>query len=146
MRRDGAAALAFAAVATLMTACGGTGASRTDAAPGADAPAETAGTACDPAAQNCGAGQKCDFGCQGAMAVVACWPATDGGVVGTTCTTVATCSAGTACIAISTAGTVCRKYCDTDGDCPTGERCHNDTVTVSCGTPATPLSLHFCHL
>ena len=53
--------------------------------------------------------------------------------------------AGTACIAISTPGTVCRKYCDTDGDCPTGERCHNDSVSVACGAPATPLALHFCY-
>ena len=145
MRHQGAAAQALAAVALLMAACGGTGGASADAAPGTDAPADSGGTACDPVAQNCGPGQKCDFGCQGTAAVVACWPATDGGMVGTTCTNTSTCAAGTACIAISTAGTVCRKYCNTDADCATGERCHNDSVGVACGAPATSLALHFCH-
>ena len=28
-------------------------------------------------------------------------------------------------------GPTCRKYCATDGDCATGERCHNVTVGVT---------------
>ena len=139
--------IALALAVTLAAACGGS-AAKTDAGSGNDSAADTGavdtGGACDPAAQNCGAGMKCDFGCQGTTAIVACWPAGDAGV-GTTCSNLTTCAAGTACTAISTAGTICRKYCNVDGDCATGERCHNDTVGVACGAPATSLSLHFCH-
>lgn len=145
MSNPGGAALALAVATLLMTACGGSGGAKADAAPGSDAPADTGGTACDPVVQNCGTAKKCDFGCEGAMAVLACVPATDGGVVGTPCTTAMTCAAGTACIAMSTTGTVCRKYCNTDSECATGERCHNDTITIGCGTAAPSLSLHFCH-
>jgi len=140
---------ALAAAVVLAAACGG-GAAKPDAGPGSDSASDTGavdtgGGACDPAAQNCGAAMKCDFGCQGTTAVVACWPAGDGGV-GAACTNLTTCAAGTACLGLPTAGTACRKYCNVDGDCATGERCHNDTVSVACGaTPATSLSLHFCH-
>jgi hypothetical protein len=131
-----------------MTACGGTGGASTDAGPGGDGSADTgATTGCDPVAQSCGAAQKCDFGCQGTTAVVACWPSTDGGVIGSLCSAAMPCGRGTGCIATAaTAGAAaCRKYCAGDSDCATGERCHNDTVAVACGAPATSLALHFCY-
>jgi hypothetical protein len=40
---------------------------------------------------------------------------------------------------------MCLKYCAGDGDCATGERCHNDNVGVACGAPATTLVLHYCY-
>ena len=139
-------------MALAATACGGTSAATVDAGPGGDGPADTApadtGTmGCDPAAQSCGAAQKCDFGCAGTTAVVSCWPSTDGGVIGSLCSTNAMpCGRGTGCVARAGAGpATCLKYCASDGDCATGERCHNDSVGVACGAPATTLALHFCY-
>ena len=67
--------IALALAVTLAAACGGS-AAKTDAGSGNDSAADTGavdtGGACDPAAQNCGAGMKCDFGCQGTTAIVAC--------------------------------------------------------------------------
>ena len=145
--------LALASVVALATtACGGTSAVTVDAGPrddgaAGDGPADTGAMGCDPAAQSCGAAQKCDFGCSGTTAVVRCWPSTDGGVVGSLCSTAMPCGRGTGCVAIASTGGAasCRKYCAGDGDCATGERCHNDSVGVACGAPATQLALHFCY-
>ena len=158
VKRDGVRKLALAAiVAVAAAACGGNSDGTPDAAPGGDgatgdgpagdAPADTGAMACDPVAQSCGAAQKCDFGCAGTTAVVACWPSTDGGAIGSPCSAAMPCGRGTGCIAnAATAGAAaCRKYCAGDGDCATGERCHNDTVAVACGAPATSLTLHFCY-
>jgi hypothetical protein len=139
-------------VALATTACGGASAVTVDAGPGddgaaGDGPADTGAMGCDPAAQSCGAAQKCDFGCAGTTAVVGCWPSTDGGVIGSLCSTAMPCGRGTGCVAIASTGGAasCRKYCAGDGDCATGERCHNDSVGVACGAPATSLALHFCY-
>jgi hypothetical protein len=135
-----------AVVAVTVAACGGTGAVTADAGPRDDGAAETGAAGCDPVAQSCGAGQKCDFGCAGNTAVVGCWPSTDGGVIGTPCAAAMPCARGGGCVASSSSGgAFCRKYCASDGDCATGERCHNDTVGVACGGPATSLALHFCY-
>jgi hypothetical protein len=141
-----AAAMAMAAATA---ACGGTAGVTVDAGPvdgRADTPApDTGPTGCDPVAQTCGAAQKCDFGCAGATAVVGCWPSTSGGTVGSPCSSAMPCAAGTGCVTVAGTAAACRKYCAGDGDCASGERCHNDTVGVACGGPATSLALHFCH-
>ena len=146
MRHLGAAVAVLAGVAALATACGGTGALSADAGPGGDGPAEASAPSCDPAAQNCGASAlKCDFSCMEGTAVVACIPNTGDGGIGSTCAPAMPCARGTACVTMATTGSLCLKYCAGDGDCATGERCHNDTVGVGCGGPATSLALHFCY-
>jgi hypothetical protein len=153
VRRNLSAALAFAAVVALVFAgaCGskgsGTPAAAIDSNVGADGnnAADTGAASCDPFAQDCGAGKKCDFGCQGTAMVVACWPSSGGGAIGDACTTAMSCAAGSGCVGISTQGTACRKYCATDGDCASGERCHNDTVGLNCAGTVSSMLLHFCH-
>ena len=74
------AALALAPIG----ACGGKGGG-TPTDGGADVPADTGSprdtgaAGCDPALQDCAAGSKCDFGCQGTTAAVACRAGVDGG-------------------------------------------------------------------
>jgi len=148
-----AAATALVAVALAVSACGKSSSSPGDSG-GVDAPdavdgggMDLASLACDPAAQNCPAGSKCDFFCQGSSAVVDCQASSDGGAVGTACsTTTMQCARGTGCISMpSGGGPVCRKYCAGDGDCATGERCHNVTVGVTCSAGTTSFPLHFCY-
>ena len=77
--------------------------------------------------------------------IMACWPGAGGGAIGDACATAMSCAAGSACIGLPTQGTTCRKYCMVDGDCATGERCHNDTVGLNCGGTVSSMLLHFCH-
>ena len=147
----------FAVAALGIVACGGGGGAPADA--GADAPVDGGGAdlaadgggadlatpSCDPAAQNCAAGEKCDFFCQGDTAVVACQASTAGGAVGSACSlTTMPCARGSGCVVMPGGGPLCRKYCAGDGDCATGERCHNVTVGVTCAT-TTSFLLHFCY-
>ena len=149
MVRTIAATLTSAVLATLATgACSSGNGSASDAGPGADVAVDTSAIACDPAAQDCASGSKCDFGCQGDAAVVACRPDNGTAAIGATCsTTTMQCAKGSGCVTMPGGGPTCRKYCagDGDGDCATGERCHNDSVGVACGAPATTLLLHFCY-
>lgn len=82
---------------------------------------------CDPVQQNCPAGQQCTGGCQvaGVMAkVFTCAvpgpsaTATNGQDCG------AGCAPGNDCYTVPAAGggtrSVCRKYCNTNADCPSG--------------------------
>ena len=140
------AALMLAIVAaTAPAACGGGSSAGTDAAPGGDAAADAAVMSCDPYAQNCPAGSKCDFGCDGTASTIACRPDNGGGAVGAACSTPMACSKGTGCLIMPLVAGACRKYCASDVDCATGERCHNVEVTVNCGGPQTPLLLHVCY-
>jgi len=136
--------LAGAAVLGSWT-CGGKGGGPADA--GVDAPvgADLGTLACDPFAQNCPADQKCDFRCQGTTAVVDCQPGADGGAAGSACSNPLPCARGTGCVSVAGMGIACRKYCASDGDCATGQRCHNVTVAVACGTGATSFLLHICY-
>jgi hypothetical protein len=113
----------------------------------ADAGPETTPLSCDPFAQNCPPNQKCDFRCVGSSAVVDCQPGGDGGPVGSSCsTTTVLCARGTGCLSMAGgAGPPCRKYCAADGDCATGERCHNVTVGVACSGGTTSFNLHYCY-
>jgi hypothetical protein len=116
-----------------------------DAGPGEDRPADAGASSCDPAAQDCPAGSKCDFGCQGSAAVVSCRADNDGGALGGTCSSTMPCARGNGCLTAPDAGSACRKYCAGDGDCLTGERCHNVSVSVGCGGASTSLALHYCY-
>jgi hypothetical protein len=139
----------LAALAALAAACGSGGATSdaaSDTGGGADVAPDGGAQLCDPAAQNCASGSKCDFGCDGTTATVACRPDIGSGAIGAACsTTTMQCAKGTACITMPGGGPLCRKYCAGDGDCATGERCHNDNVGVACGAPATTFLLHFCY-
>jgi hypothetical protein len=104
-----------------------------------------ASAACDPAAQNCSsAASKCDFHCDGTVAGLGCVAGTDGGALGSACSAAMPCPRGTGCLSAGDAGVVCRKYCAGDGDCATGERCHNVTVSISCSGASSPIALHYC--
>ena len=133
-----------AAAALVVAACGGHGGAAMDAGPGEDAAPDAGVTGCDPAAQNCPAGSECDFGCQGITAVVACRPDNGSGALGAVCSGALPCARGSGCLSAD-AGVACRKYCASDGDCATGERCHNVTVAVACGGSSTSLLLHYCY-
>jgi len=141
--------LLAAAAALAIAACSSTAATGTDAgtdAPASETSADVPATGCDPVAQDCAAGQKCDFGCQGSAAALSCMAGADGGAIGSTCTTATPCARGGACLTAPDAGSLCRKYCAGDGDCATGERCHNVTVTIGCGASSAPtLPLHYCY-
>jgi hypothetical protein len=110
-----------------------------------DAAADAAAMRCDPYAQNCPAGSKCDFGCDGTTAAVACRADNGSGALGSACSASIPCAKGTGCLTSPDAGSTCLKYCAGDGDCATGQRCHNVDVTVNCGGPLTPLPLHVCY-
>ena len=145
-----AATLALAAaVALTAVACGSGKGAGTDAAvdggSGGDVAADAPAASCDPAAQKCASGSECDFGCQGGAAVIACRPDNGTGAIGAACTMTMPCAKGSACIGSVDAGVICRKYCASDGDCAAGQRCHNDSVSINCGTPLTVLLLHTCY-
>jgi len=148
-REQSVALVMLAAVAVFgIWTCGGSGGGAADA--GVDAAADAGGAdsgtlTCDPFAQDCPADQKCDFRCQGTTAVVDCQPSTDGGTVGSACSTTMPCSRGTGCLSVAGMGVACRKYCSGDSDCATGERCHNVTVAVACGAGPTSFALHICY-
>jgi predicted small lipoprotein YifL len=142
--RQVAAAPVLAAMLLAASACGGKGGSTTPDG-GADAPADTGAAGCDPALQDCAAGSKCDFGCQGTTAAVACRAGVDGGAAGTACSSSVPCARGTGCLTAPDAGSLCRKYCTTDPECATGERCHNVSVSIACGGTSAPLALHYCY-
>lgn len=159
-RRQATAIPMIATVAALAVAACSSKSTNMDA--GSDTAVETGGTndtggtmdtggadlapqSCDPFAQNCGTGQKCDFFCQGSAAVLACEASTGTGAVGSPCSASMPCAAGNGCFATSTLPEACRKYCMSDGDCATGERCHNVTVGVACTGGTTSFALHFCY-
>jgi hypothetical protein len=154
-RRHGPRRPALAVALLALAACGGKSGSASDAGDNPDGGSSIdSGTdgavvgvmTCDPGVQDCPAAQKCDFTCQGgATATVACSP--DGtGAIGAACSFSMQCARGNGCIAMPTGGgSLCRKYCTGDGDCATGERCHNDTVFVRCAGPETSFLLHFCY-
>ena len=82
----------LAAVLLATAGCGGKGGGTpTDggadvpADTGRDVPADTGSGSCDPALQDCAAGSKCDFGCQGTTAVVACRADNGSGALGDVC-------------------------------------------------------------
>jgi len=146
VRRKVAAILGLLVAATIPAACGGKTAAPVDAATDVGGSPEGGTTTCALAAQDCpSSGDKCDFGCQGTMAVISCTHSTDGGAIGGACSATAPCARGGACLTAEDAGVACRKYCAGDGDCAAGQRCHNVTVVVTCGGTSTPLSLHYCY-
>ena len=100
---------------------------------------------CDPHAQDCPAASKCDLVCDGTTATVACRADNGGGALGSACSPSMACAKGTGCLTSLDAGSTCMKYCASDGDCATGQRCHNVDVTLNCGGPQTPLPLHVCY-
>ncbi len=136
-------------VALTATACGAAKTAGADAGTDVgsreDSAPDVSGSGCEPALQNCSAGSECDFGCQGSTALVACRPDNGDGGVGTACSGNMPCQRGSACLGLPDGGVVCRKYCAADGDCPTGERCHNASVGIACAGTTTSLPLQFCY-
>jgi hypothetical protein len=83
-------------------------------------------------ASTCGAGFKCDVGCNGEQAVTSCVPA---GIVETgPCEYNADCAPGFSCVAGG-----CRQSCVTTGDCTLGGACVKQSA---CGS--TPSGFHYC--
>jgi hypothetical protein len=148
----GAPLIVVVALATALAACG-SGSSARDgggsdgAAPLADAAGDSAeaAAACDPAAQNCGLGMKCDFFCDGTTPVVGCRLDPGGGQdANLACSAADYCRRGTGCIAMAATGALCRQYCTTDSDCIAGQ-CHQSMVGVNCGSGTSNLSLKVCY-
>jgi hypothetical protein len=148
-------ALGLAVAALALGSCGGKSGSPPDAGgvpdssggPDTGADGVVMGTmTCDPGVQNCAAGQKCDFNCQGGETATVSCVADGTGALGATCSFSMPCARGNGCLTMPTGGgSMCRKYCASDTDCATGERCHNDTVFVRCTGPETSFLLHFCY-
>jgi hypothetical protein len=112
----------------------------TDARPGADAWPGT----CDPVAQNCPAGQQCTGGCNvpGVMSkMFTCALPTAGASATNGQDCGAGCARGHDCYTVPAAGggtrSVCRKYCNGDGDCP-GSHCVAEGLICAPGDP-TPI-------
>ncbi|HEY2730031.1 MAG TPA: hypothetical protein VGK52_08815 [Polyangia bacterium] len=100
--------------------------------------------ACALAGSDCADGTRCDFFCDGQTASIGCRPGVAGAALGQTCSGSAPCAKGTGCLATSSSGIMCRKYCSGDADCPTG-RCHVVNVAIACGGPdAGALVLQVC--
>jgi hypothetical protein len=138
------AALMLAIVAaTAPAACGGGSSAATDAATGGDVAMDAVVMSCDPFTQNCPAGSKCDLVCNGTT-TVACRADNGGGAPHSVCSSSIPCAKGTGCLTLADAGSTCMKFCAGDGDCATGERCHNVDVTL-CGGPLEPMFLHICY-
>jgi hypothetical protein len=138
-----AAALGFGLVscggkATGPDAGGGAGGGGGAGAGGGDAAAESSPVlshgACDLVGQDCPDGTRCDFFCDGQTASIGCRLGATGAAPGQACSALAPCTKGTGCLAPTGSGVMCRPYCNSDGDCPTG-RCHVVTVNVACGAP-----------
>ena len=146
--RSGVMVALATVVALTVAACGAGKAAGADAGTDVgsreDSAPDVNGSACEPALQNCSAGSKCDFGCQGSTALVACRADNGDGGLGTACSGNMPCAGGTGCLGLPDGGVVCRKYCTADADCPTGERCHNASVGVACAGTSTSLPLQFC--
>jgi hypothetical protein len=127
-----------------------------DASPSSDGEGDGAGAdgrseailshgACDLFLQNCPDGTRCDFFCDGASATIGCRPGATGGAVGQTCSSTSACAKGTGCLANPATGVICRPYCQSDADCPTGH-CHIVNVSVGCAPDAgaSTLVIKFC--
>jgi hypothetical protein len=128
----GASGAADGAAGTESGSADGTG---TGGTAGADAWPGT----CDPVQQNCPSGQQCTGGCNvtGVMAkVFTCAMPAAGAVATNGQDCGAGCARGHDCYTIPNAdgGTrsVCRKYCNTDSDCP-GTRCVAEGLVCTAG-------------
>jgi hypothetical protein len=107
-------------------------------------PPDGLGAACEPALQDCPAGLKCDFFCDGTRARVGCRSEAPGaGAAGAVCGGSAVCGKGTGCLAAGPASAVCRPYCNSDAECSAG-RCQTANITVACGGAQAPLMLKIC--
>lgn len=102
--------------------CGGAGWETRDMHCGRppDAGTVDAGPSCDPLAQDCGPGSKCDVG----YTARSCVPVTSSKDEGASCDAIAStdeCEPGAACVAedgsASNRAAYCRRYCRSDADC-----------------------------
>lgn len=118
-----------------------------DVTPVQDAGVDVVGTdglpgTCDPVLQNCPAGQQCVGGCNvaGVMAkVFTCAVPAPGAIAthGQPCGI--GCAAGNDCFVVPAEGggtrAVCRRYCNTDTDCPIGSTCVAEGLICTPGDP-----------
>jgi hypothetical protein len=105
------------------------------------------GGSCSTGLQDCLVGNKCDFSCDGATLVIGCRADDGGGVdLGMACGGTRLCKKGSGCFAAAASAggnAVCRKYCSTDNDCPTGQ-CQTATITISCAGVASMATMRIC--
>jgi hypothetical protein len=124
----------------LIAACDGRSAGL-DAAP-TDA---TSVGSCDPARQDCPAGQTCDLVCNGPQSRLMCRPVPAGGgiAVGSSCRDTVECALASGCFATVGQGSSCIRYCDSDADCAGKGTCQVRGVFRECGQ-STRFTLKFC--
>jgi hypothetical protein len=130
---------------TALARCGDDSNDQTDFGrqPPADGGADASSSStCDPVAQTCPSGQQCVGGCNvaGVMAqLFTCAVPSPGATArdGQDCG--AGCAPGHDCFTVSGAdgGTrsVCRKYCNTNADCPNNRACTDEGLICSAGQP-----------
>jgi hypothetical protein len=133
---------------TLTAALSGVGVTELDA--GADGSADptdaTSVGACDPAKQDCPAGQTCDLICSGLASRILCRPVPAGGgvAVGQSCTGIKDdCAFASGCYQTVNMPESCIRYCASDADCGPGTTCQSRTVIRSCPSGAQ-FMLKFC--
>jgi hypothetical protein len=107
-----------------------------------DGGVDAVASSCDPVVQNCPAGQQCVGGCGvvGVMAqVFVCAVPSPGATATNGQDCGAGCAPGHDCFTVTDAGgtrNLCRKYCNSDADCPNGS-C--TTVGLVCTETETPI-------
>lgn len=134
-RMSGISRLCALAIGAAICACDG----------GGDAPTATTSLgACDPARQDCPAGQTCDLVCESESTRLMCRTVPNGGGVaaGGACSVTSGCAARTGCFATAGVPASCVQYCDTNADCSRGT-CQARWVTRPCGV-APRFMLKFC--
>jgi len=101
---------------------------------------EGGGAACDPVAQDCAMGQRCDMFCMAGSPAPVLMCTTDSGgtgMHGDECGTMKGCAKGNTCLTTSGKSN-CRQFCNEDTDCPMGKTCQAIKVTCSAGDGGTP--------
>jgi len=99
---------------------------------------------CDPVAQNCAAGSKCELSCVPVTGLRCAPDPMTGGAHGDACgQSIGDCQKGAVCILNMPAGTGarCRKYCTSSATCPGGGTCQAVNLACNDMDPAVMLGL-----
>jgi len=146
--------ISILALVAVLGACSG-GSTAVDAGPLRDDSGLVRVTVrCDVAAQDCPAGQRCDFTCEDGVLVIACTPeVASPAKLGESCSggrdagtlTGSNCTRGTGCFTTVQKPASCYQYCKTGSECPAGTTCMtNRTYRVVCPKGGGDLPVGIC--
>lgn len=100
------------------------------------AASDTWAGSCDPVAQDCLPGQRCDFTCEGGARFI-CFDGEGAvGIDGICGPMRGWCGKGLTCVATSSTLGICKKFCNQDSDCPAGKHCGTLGLVCSMGGAA----------